>query len=144
MINDTIIIREATIEDAPILVHLNAAFNGSSDPAEQLAQRLADPKRVETALIAEVDQQIAGFAALRVVPCIWYAAPHAELTELYVEEPYRRHGVARALIAYAEQLARRAGAQELLVQTGHNNQPALALYHAVGFEDYDLSLLKQL
>jgi GNAT superfamily N-acetyltransferase len=125
-------------------VQLNAAFNGSSDPAEQLALRLADPKRVETALLAEIDHQIVGFAALRLVPCILYSTPHAELTELYVEEPYRRHGVGRALIAYAEQLARSAGAQELLVQTGHDNRQALALYHAVGFEDYDLSLLKQL
>lgn len=136
--------RLAQISDAVELARLNQLFNGVDDSGEQIKQRLADPRRVETPLIAEIEGRVVGFAAVRVVPTIFYAAPHAELTELFVEEAYRRQGVARALVAAAESLAREGGADEMVILTDTDNEAAQALYLEMGFTQRELSLLKNL
>jgi ribosomal protein S18 acetylase RimI-like enzyme len=134
------IIRIATPSDAGTLARMNAAFNGVTDSAEQIAARLVACANIETAILAEVDGQVAGFACVRVVPCVLYAEPYAELTELYVEPAFRRRGLGRALIAYAEQLARARGASELLIMTGTGNAVAQALYRAAGYATYAVAL----
>jgi ribosomal protein S18 acetylase RimI-like enzyme len=137
-------IRIATPDDAPALAHLNAAFNGVDDPPEQLAGRMPAVHDIETALLAEFDGEVAGFACLRIVPCLLYAAPYAELSELYVEPSYRRRGVGRALIAYAEQLAHQRGAADVMIMTGVNNTQAQALYRAMGYDSYAVALHRKL
>ena len=140
----TIRTRAATTDDAADLARLNALFNGVHDTAEELAARLADPRRVETPIVAEASERIVGFAALRLVPCVFYVSSYAELTELFVEEAYRRRGIGRALIAHAERLAREGGAAELFLLIGPGNHEAQALYRAMGYRDHDLVLCKAL
>lgn len=137
-------IRPATREDAPALARLNADFNGVVEPPEALAGRMAQLAGLETALLAEIDGRAAGFACLRIVACLCSPEPHAELTELYVDPAHRRRGVARALIARAEQLARAGGATELMLLTGSHNDAAQAVYRAAGFADDDPSMRKDL
>ncbi len=135
-------IRVATAADANELARLNRLFNGVADSPAQLAARLADPRCVETPILAEVAGRPVGLAALRVVPGVFYAEPHAELTELFVEAPYRRLGVGRALVAYVERLALASGAKELWVQTGPANSAAQAFYQALGYAPDDLAFRK--
>jgi ribosomal protein S18 acetylase RimI-like enzyme len=134
------IIRTTTPADAGDLARMNAAFNGVSDSAAQVAARLAACADIEIAILAELDGQVGGFACVRVVPCVLYAEPHAELTELYVEPAFRRRGLGRALIALAEQLARARGAADLLIMTGVGNAEAQALYRALGYDTYAVAL----
>jgi ribosomal protein S18 acetylase RimI-like enzyme len=126
------------------LARLNTLFNGACDSAEQIAARLSDPRRVECALLAEVDERIIGFAGLRIVPTLFYPQPYAELTELFVEEAYRRRGAGRALVTHAESLARQAGAHQMLILTDFENHVAQALYREMGYTDHDLALSKEL
>jgi ribosomal protein S18 acetylase RimI-like enzyme len=130
--------------DLTQLAHLNALFNGASDTAEQLASRLADPCCVETPILAEISGRIVGFAALRVVPCVFYSEAHAELTELYVEDAYRHQGVGQALVAYAERLAIEKGAQTMVILTDFENRAAQSLYRKMGYNNEDLVLSKDL
>jgi len=134
------IIRTAIPADATDLARMNAAFNGVSDSAAQIAARLVACADIETAILAELDGRVGGFACVRVVPCVLYAEPYAELTELYVEPAFRRRGLGRALIAYAEQLARARGASDLLIMTGVGNAAAQALYRAAGYDTYAVAL----
>lgn len=139
-----IVTRVATVDDAETLARLNRDFNGGDEPSERLAQRMRHPARVETPILADVDGVAAGFAALRVVPCVFYDGPHAELTELYVDPLFRRQGVGRALIVHAEQLALANGATTLLVLTDFYNDDAQMLYRRSGFVTHDLAMEKKL
>jgi ribosomal protein S18 acetylase RimI-like enzyme len=126
------------------LARLNAEFNGSSDHPEYLAKRLTDSSCVEQPLLAEVDGHVVGFAALRIVPCIFYADPHGELTELFVEEQYRRMGVAQELLSLAEKIAKEKGVKELFVLTDETNQVAQMFYNSTGYAGGQLAFTKEL
>lgn len=141
---DEVIISIATADNASFIAKLNLLFNEVDESAEAIAVRMSDPNCVETVILAKVADKAVGFALVRVVPSVLYSTPHAELTELYVMEKFRKRGIASGLIAFAEQIAVQKGARSILVQTGDNNLSALALYKKLDYEEYDLSLKKKL
>lgn len=143
-VQSPIITRVANPADASALARLNEAFNGVVAAPEHYAQRLIDPRRVETPILAEIDGEIVGLAALRLAPTVFYETPHAELTELYVEPAYRRRGVGRALIVHVARLAQEQGARSLLVLTDFCNDEAQALYRSAGFRNRDIAMTKEL
>jgi ribosomal protein S18 acetylase RimI-like enzyme len=140
--------RIAEAGDAPALAELITAFNvpypGLPVSAEQAASRLAATQGVETTVLAEFDGVVAGFACLRLVPYMSGDDRYAELTDLFVAEAFRRRGVARALLAHVEQLAREGGASGMLLVTGFDNQGAQAFYRAVGYANFALAMNKDL
>ncbi|MBE2223254.1 MAG: GNAT family N-acetyltransferase [Anaerolineae bacterium] len=144
MTTKKILTRVATPDDLQDLARLNAEFNGFSAPPEHLARRLADPFCVEQPLLAEIDGDVVGFAALRVVPCVFYAEPHGELTELFVQKAYWRLGVGQELLSLAEKIAREKGVAELFVLTGSSNHAAQTFYKSMGYQDGELALKKEL
>src|SRR4051794_5180777 len=95
--NRDVDIREATADDADDLAHLIAEFNGRQGHADETAARLLACEGLEVALLAHIRSAAVGLACLRVTPAIGTRTPHALLTELYVREPFRRHGVGQAL-----------------------------------------------
>ena len=140
---DNLAVRIATPEDVLELARLNAAFNCVQEPPERLAARLVDPKCVETPVIAEIEGRAVGFACLRLVPALCYDSTYAELTELFVENACRRQGIGRALVAYAEGLARDSGAEELVLLTGFGNAQGQAFYRALGYADWELAMRRR-
>jgi ribosomal protein S18 acetylase RimI-like enzyme len=142
--NPSIVVRQALAADAREIARLNTLFNDVTEPPEAYLPRLADPRRVDTPLLAEVEGKVVGFANLRLAHSVFYPEPYAELSELYVEEAYRRRGIGKALILHAEGLARQAGAGEMVILTGDDNQAALGLYRSLGYGDHDLALSKEL
>jgi ribosomal protein S18 acetylase RimI-like enzyme len=136
-------VRQAQPADASELARLNMLFNESHEPAEAYAARLQDPRRVDWPLLAEIGGLVVGFANLRLVPAVFYPEPYAEVTELFVDEAFRRRGAARALLLHAEELARQAGASQLLVLTGDDNIAAQEFYRSQGYDHYDISMVKE-
>jgi GNAT superfamily N-acetyltransferase len=140
--NEPIRTRIATLDDAPELARLNLLFNQIDDAAEVIAARMADSRRVETPIIAELERRVVGFASVHVSHSIFYPSPRAEVTELFVEEAYRRRGVGRALMAHAEHIAREQDAADLIVLTDFYNHESQGLYRALGFENNDIVMIK--
>lgn len=59
--------------------------------------------------------------------------PAGEIKRMYVPEPVRRTGVARALLAAVESAARHDGLRVLRLETGTRQPEAMALYAACGY-----------
>lgn len=135
-------IRLATAADAAELARLNGLFNGATlSPAEQ-AEHLRAAASTERALLAFVDGHAVGFTCLRFARLITTALPYAEVAELFVEEAFRRRGIARALLIEAETLARALGVPGVILFTGLKNESAQAFYRAVGYHDYAITMRK--
>lgn len=62
---------------------------------------------------------------------------HAMVSDLFVEEPYRRRGIARALMVALEEVVRRAGLPGVILDTGTDDYFAAArhLYRSLGYAD---------
>jgi GNAT superfamily N-acetyltransferase len=97
-----------------------------------------------TPILAEINGRAIGIANLRLLAAVFYSAPYAELTELFVEENARRLGAGAALVSFAEQLARQGGAVEMLILTDFYNHAAQQLYRKCGYEHCDIALAKKL
>jgi GNAT superfamily N-acetyltransferase len=117
-------------------------FDGMGATPEQVAARMLTCQHVSTTFIGEIDGQPVGFACLRLVPHLQGDEPYAELTDIFVDAPFRRRGVARALIAHVEAAARAAGASDVVIITGFDNEDAQAAYRAVGYADWALAMRK--
>jgi ribosomal protein S18 acetylase RimI-like enzyme len=139
----TITIRQATPDDATELARMLDLFDRMGATPEQVALRMLACQNVLTTFIGEMDGQPVGFACLRLIPHLQGDEPYAELTDIYVDTPFRRRGVARTLIAQVESTARAAGAREVVVITGFDNEGAQAAYRANGYANWALAMRKR-
>ena len=136
-------IHRATPDDATELARLLDLFDHMGATPEQVAARMLACQNVLTTFIGVLDGQPAGFACLRLIPHLQGDEPYAELTDIYVDAPFRRQGVARALIAHVEAVARVAGAGGLVIITGFDNESAQAAYRASGYTNWALAMEKR-
>jgi GNAT superfamily N-acetyltransferase len=139
----TLTVREATRDDATEFARMLDLFDHTGATPEQVAGRMLACQSVLTTYLGELDGQPVGFACLRLVPHIQGDEPYAELTDIYVDAPFRRHGVARALIARVEAAALAAGASEMVIITDFDNEVAQASYRAGGYADWALAMRKR-
>ena len=139
----TLTVRQATPDDATELARLLNLFDHMGATPEQVAGRMLACQNVLTTFIGILDGQPVGFACLRLIPHLQGDEPYAELTDIYVDAPFRRRGVARALIAHVEVMARAAGAGGLVIITDFDNEGAQAAYRASGYANWALAMRKR-
>ena len=96
-----------------------------------LAAYLANPSHL--LLIARVDGEVVG-QARGIVHLHPDAEPELYVDNLGVAEAWRRQGIARQLMLTLHDLGRAAGCTETWVGTEPDNEPARALYAALGGE----------
>ncbi len=66
------------------------------------------------------------------------AKPLLNIHDLIVSAPFRRRGIARALLAAAERGARERGCCKLTLEVLEGNHAAISAYQASGFQAYEL------
>jgi GNAT superfamily N-acetyltransferase len=132
-------VRRADVADADAIGRLLHDFNREfDDPAPEpvwLAERvrrLIDDGEIKVLLAGAGPD---GLAVLRFRPAIWSEGLECYLAELYVVPGRRGHGLGRALMEAAIELARREGADTMDLGTGEDDRAARALYESMGFDN---------
>jgi GNAT superfamily N-acetyltransferase len=132
-------IRPATESDVPTLLalirelaayeHLTHACVATED---LLRTHLFGPDRAAEVLVAEVDNNIVAYALFFKTFSTFLARPGIFLEDLYVQPPYRRHGLGTALLHHLALLAvdRNYGRLEWSVLNW--NAPSIAFYKSLG------------
>lgn len=80
-----------------------------------------------TILVARAHQPVG-------VVCLQTVGPAADLQRLVVAATARRQGVGSALVRAGVAAARHRGAQTMMLEVHYDNEPAIALYQKLGFE----------
>nr|WP_299405267.1 GNAT family N-acetyltransferase [Acaryochloris sp. IP29b_bin.148] len=109
--------------------HLEDAVTGSP---EALRQHLfGDPCYVE-ALVAEIDQQIVGYALFFTSYSTFLTQPGLYLEDLYVQERHRGQGVGKALLKHVAKLVAERHYGRLDWSVLDWNESAIAFYETLG------------
>lgn len=109
----------------------------TAPPSDEYLQRLlSDPRFV--LLVARLGGEVVG--ALSAYELVKYERERSEfyIYDLAVAEPFRRQGIATALIEALKPIARAAGCWVIFVQADRVDDPAVALYRGLGVEEEPL------
>lgn len=132
------IIRKASIDDLTGLTTLFSEyrmFYGQADEPEQCRKFLVDrfARNESVVFLAMVDDSYAGFTQLYPsftsvgLKEIWI------LNDLYVNERFRRQGVAQGLIEAVLRFSKETNRKKVVLSTAQNNYNAQRLYEKLGF-----------
>lgn len=139
-------VRIATVQDAEQLESLNKAFNGEGETSLDNIRASLGGNRQEIVVVDEATGELTGFVCVQLKKSFCYDAYMPEITEVYVKPQYRRCGIARAMIAYAEEYCKNhypLHKYELL--TGSKNIAAQTAYKRCGYcEDNEIHMVKRL
>jgi len=81
---------------------------------------LAEEGGEHRVMVAEVEGEAVGYAAVHRVTMMGLPEPEAYLSELFVRKAQRGRGLGGRLLAAAEEEARRWGASRIMLMTGRN------------------------
>lgn len=105
-----------------------------SQPENSYLQRLLESDTF-IAIAALTEGKVVGGLAGYVLPKFEQARSEFYIYDLAVEEPYRRRGLATALIERLKDLAAERGFYVIFVQADHGDDPAIALYSKLGVRE---------
>lgn len=83
-------------------------------------------------LVAQAEDEVVGAMAAYELPKFEQARSELYIYDLAVAEPWRRRGVATALIRALQAIGRQIGAWVIFVQADYGDDPAVALYTKLG------------
>lgn len=138
-------VRIATVQDAAQLEILNNEFNGEGETTlENIRASLVSNKQ-EIVVVDEMNGELTGFVCVQLKRSFCYDEYMPEITEVYVKPQYRRCGVARSMIAYAEEYCKsHFPLHKFELLTGAENDVARIAYAKLGYcEDAELHLAKR-
>lgn len=138
-------IRPAQPADADVLAALLGQMGYLARGAD-VARRLEGFDHPDRRLLVALDDHasVVGLIAFQLVVPFERPAPQCRISTLVVDEGFRRHGAAAALLGEAEAFARERGCFRLEVTTRPDRAAARALYERFGFEETPRRLLKPL
>jgi GNAT superfamily N-acetyltransferase len=131
------IIREMEARDIPAVSILIQQLTGREISADDMQNRLdmVENSSIDWLYVAEVEGQVKGFLGFRLRENIGQASRFGEISFLVTDANVRRSGIGRALVDYAEQLARETNCIGTWLVSGFNRKDeAHVFYERLGYE----------
>lgn len=138
-------IRDAKLHDASAVARMIEALGYPCDAneAERRIRRVnASPR--QALIIAEWRDAACGLISLDFMFYLPLGRESCRITALVVDERYRKHGVGRELLKYAESAARREGAARIELTTAEHRTEAHEFYRRCGYEQASLRFVRRL
>lgn len=126
-------IRTAGISDAEELFRLNEEFNGKGATEFSLLKKSLESNQQEIVFIAHNDSGAVGFCCVQIFKSMCYSKNYGEITELYINEKYRRQGIAAEMFRYIEEYFADKNIADYQLFTGGDNISAQAFYEKQGY-----------
>jgi N-acetylglutamate synthase-like GNAT family acetyltransferase len=128
-------IRDAKIDDLPMIAHLSELLGYSGDEAvvSQRFKIIQSDNRHAIFVAESSSHEIAGW--IHVLPRILLLSrPIAEIGGLIVSEKYRRKGVGQSLVKHAEEWAIKHDYQGLVVRSDSKRIESHHFYPKIGYD----------
>lgn len=122
-------------EIAPLFDAYRAFFTGKTDPQGStafLADRLA--KGDSVVLAAFGGEKSIGVLQLYPLFSSWYATKIWFLSDLYVDERYRKGGLGKKLVQVARQYAHDSQSRSIMVEIPHSEPHLVTFYESLNFQ----------
>lgn len=130
-------IRKADPSDAKDLFKLNEDFNGKGITQLELLKNSIINNEQEIVFIATANNKAIGFCCVQIFKSMCYSRYYIEVTELYVNEKYRRSGIATKMFEYIEEYFKDKNIVGYQLFTGKNNTVAQLFYEKRGYVKSD-------
>ncbi|HEY4678397.1 MAG TPA: GNAT family N-acetyltransferase [Candidatus Angelobacter sp.] len=133
--------------ELPALLAMMREFYSQQEmQLDEAAASLAVTRALENPELAQIylifhGTELAGYFALTFCFSLEFHGRFALLDEIYLREPYRRQKLGKAVVAFAEDLCRKAGVKALRLEVGRENHGAQSLYRAAGFKEDERNLM---
>jgi aminoglycoside 3-N-acetyltransferase I len=129
--------------DLPLMRRLNALFAEAFEDPDNYAGIPPDDRYLESqlsqshvvALVAVERDMVVGGLVAYVLPKLEQERNEIYVYDLAVAEAHRRQGIASALIAELQSIAKECGAWVIYVQADYGDEPAIALYTKLGVRE---------
>lgn len=137
--------REARIADAGQIAELlgQLGYPADEDSVRRRLERLGRSE-ADATWVAEADGELVGLVGIHVSQVLAYDGDAAKVSEIVVDDRYRRRGVGARLMEVAEDEARRRGCVVLFLTTAERRKDAHAFYRRLGFEETGRRFAKSL
>jgi ribosomal protein S18 acetylase RimI-like enzyme len=139
--------RQASLEDLPLLVALMTEFYGETgtplDPnqaADAFATLLADDRLGQVWLI-EAGTRDVGYVVVTFCYSMEFGGPNAFVDDLFIQSAFRGARLGTTALAEVRMVCVNRGVRALHLETGRENTVAQALYRRAGFVVTDRQLL---
>jgi ribosomal protein S18 acetylase RimI-like enzyme len=130
-------LRALSMGDLDRVVRIDAFHTGESKPAywKQVFKDFLDPKagRGRVGLVAEQDEELAGFVLGDVRAFEFGSEPCGWIMEIGVDPRFTRAGIASALLAEASKRLRASGVTTIRTMVRRNDVPVLTFFRTNGF-----------
>jgi GNAT superfamily N-acetyltransferase len=129
-------IREVRVADARRIAELlgQLGYPADEDAVGRRLERL-ECSEADATWVAEDGGELVGLVGIHVSQVLAYDGDAAKVSEIVVDDRYRRRGIGARLMEVAEDEARRRGCVVLFLTTAERRKDAHAFYRRLGFEE---------
>lgn len=133
--------------EIPTLLEMMREFYSQQEMRfDESAASQAVNRALENPAVAQIylifrGTELAGYFALTFCFSLEFHGRFALLDEIYLREAFRRQKLGKAVVAFAEDLCRKAGVKALRLEVGRENQGAQELYRAAGLKEDERNLM---